>query len=104
MVLDLIVDDGVATRGHRKGVLDPRYSLVGVAYGPHATFGRTAAMEFARGWEPQVEQLRQRLATGPVTPSLEAMEKAKRERETAWSLGACALCREGIKGGKAGWS
>eukprot|EP00435_Cladocopium_sp_Y103_P042658 s3239_g11.t2 len=32
MVLDLIVDDGVPSRGHRKGVLDPRYDTVGVAY------------------------------------------------------------------------
>ena len=44
--------------GHRKGVLDPRYDTVGVAYGPHCTFGQMAAMEFARGWEPDADAVR----------------------------------------------
>lgn len=136
MVLDLIVDDGVPSRGawkpdfcgcwrdfasktrlsahissgflrfsccvgHRKGVLDPRYAVVGVAYGVHVTFGRMAALEFARGWEPTAEAVRRRVATGPVTPSKEEMEKAKAKLETAWSLGACFMCGESIKGGKA---
>merc|ERR1719272_916386 len=38
IVLDLIVDDGVPTRGHRKGVYNPTYSAVRVACGPHSTF------------------------------------------------------------------
>ena len=44
--------------GHRKGVLDVRYDTVGVAYGPHCTFGQMAAMEFARGWEPDADAVR----------------------------------------------
>ena len=32
-VLDLIVDDGVESRGHRKGVYNPIYEVVGVNYG-----------------------------------------------------------------------
>jgi len=31
---------------------------VGVAYGPHCTFGQMAAMEFARGWEPDADAVR----------------------------------------------
>lgn len=100
MVLDLIVDDGVPSRGHRKGVLDPRYDTVGVAYGPHCTFGSMAAMEFAKRWEADVDSVRARVAAGPFKMSAEAMKDAKGKAETAWSLGLCPICRESIKGGK----
>eukprot|EP00438_Fugacium_kawagutii_P016148 Skav207704 [mRNA] locus=scaffold3057:245022:256726:- [translate_table: standard] len=100
MVLDLIVDDGVPSRGHRKGVLDPRYDTVGVAYGPHSTFGQMAAMEFAKGWEADPEATRVRVESGPFKMSPEAMTAAKSKAETAWSLGHCPICRESIKGGK----
>ncbi|CAL1126311.1 unnamed protein product [Cladocopium goreaui] len=100
VVLDLIVDDGVPSRGHRKGVLDPRYDTVGVAYGPHCTFGQMAAMEFARGWEPDADAVRARVESGPFKMSAEAMAAAKSKVETAWSLGQCPICRETIKGGK----
>ncbi|CAD7969865.1 unnamed protein product, partial [Amoebophrya sp. A25] len=39
IVEDLIVDDGVKTRGHRLGVYDPMYHFVGVFVGFHKTFG-----------------------------------------------------------------
>ncbi|CAJ1428857.1 unnamed protein product [Effrenium voratum] len=100
VVLDLIVDDGVPSRGHRKGVLDPRYDSVGVAFGPHCTFGKMAAMEFAKTWEPNAEAIRARVAAGPFKISEEALEAAKKKVETGWSLGKCPICQEAIKGGK----
>lgn len=100
IILDLIVDDGVASRGHRKGVLNPRYDTVGVAYGPHATFGRMAAIEFAKSWEPKAMFIRSRLQTGPRTIDARLMSQAKQNAETQWSLGTCPVCNEAIKGGK----
>ena len=38
--------------------MDPRYDTVGVAYGPHCTFGSMAAMEFAKRWEADVDSVR----------------------------------------------
>lgn len=100
IVLDLIIDDGVPSRGHRKGVLNPRYDAVGVAYGPHVTFGRMAAMEFARFWEPDAMFIRSRLQTGPRKIDARIMAQAKDNAETQWSLGTCPICGEAIKGGK----
>jgi len=100
MVLDLIVDDGVPSRGHRKGVLNPQYNVVGCAYGSHATFGRMAAMEFAKGWEPNQMFIRSRLQNGPVKISEKVLAGAKEKAETTWSLGSCAMCSEKIRGGK----
>lgn len=39
-LLQLLVDDGVEDRGHRRALLDPRFRMVGVATGPHSVFQR----------------------------------------------------------------
>jgi uncharacterized protein YkwD len=38
VVIDLIVDDGVRDRGHRKLLLDPDFRFGGAACGPHARY------------------------------------------------------------------
>jgi hypothetical protein len=100
MVLDLIVDDGVSSRGHRLGVYNGTYDIVGVAYGTHCTFGRMAALEFGRGWKPDSDAVTARISSGPVTPDAEVIAKAKASATTQWTLGTCPVCKEAIKGGR----
>ena len=76
VLLDLIVDDGVPERSHRRGIFDENFTSVGVAYGKHRTFGRMAAIEFAEGWRPNKDSIRKRLARGPVRVSPEAQAEA----------------------------
>ena len=38
VVADLVIDDGVAARGHRRNILDPVIRVAGVACGPHASY------------------------------------------------------------------
>ena len=38
VVLDLLVDDGIRDRGHRKLLLDPRFRIAGAACAPHARY------------------------------------------------------------------
>jgi len=47
VVLDLIVDDGVPDRAHRKGIYNAIYAEVGVAIGHHSTFGQMVGIVFA---------------------------------------------------------
>jgi uncharacterized protein YkwD len=49
VVMDLLVDDGVRDRGHRRNLLDPEAALTGVACGPHATYRTVCVIEYARG-------------------------------------------------------
>lgn len=45
VVIDLIVDDGVANRGHRKLLLDSRFGFTGVACGPHKIYGTMCVID-----------------------------------------------------------
>ena len=47
IVMGLIVDDGIPSRGHRENLFDPRYRLVGVACGQHQTFRVMCVIDFA---------------------------------------------------------
>ena len=47
VIIDLVVDDGVRNRGHRKILLDPGYRVAGAACGPHKTFRVVCVIDFA---------------------------------------------------------
>jgi uncharacterized protein YkwD len=47
IVIDLIVDDGVASRGHRKNILNSAFRQVGIAIGPHRRYGTMCVMDLA---------------------------------------------------------
>jgi len=38
VIAELIIDDGISDRGHRKNILDPQVKLVGVSCGPHKSY------------------------------------------------------------------
>jgi uncharacterized protein YkwD len=47
VVIQLIVDDGVPDRGHRKSVFEPAYRTAGVAIGPHRSHDYLVVIDFA---------------------------------------------------------
>lgn len=51
VIIDLIVDDGVPDRGHRKILLDPRFHHMGAACGPHTTYGTMCVIDLTAGYE-----------------------------------------------------
>ena len=47
IVISLLVDDGVPSRGHRRNLLDKAFTLIGVAVGPHPVYRHMCVMDFA---------------------------------------------------------
>jgi uncharacterized protein YkwD len=50
IVIQLIVDDGVSSRGHRRNVMQADFSVVGVAIRRHARYGSMCVQDFAGGF------------------------------------------------------
>jgi len=98
MVDDLIVDDGVASRGHRLALFDPRFALAGVSIGNHKVYGHMMAIEFAGVWNPEQGAISARIRHGPPSISFEKGARAG-EESTGWSLGKCRGCCRDIEGG-----
>lgn len=51
VIIQLIVDDGVAGRGHRKNIYNPAFEVVGIACGPHKVYGTMCVQTFAGDYQ-----------------------------------------------------
>lgn len=47
VIIDLLVDDGVPSRGHRTILFDSRLQLVGISCGPHAAYRTMCVLDLA---------------------------------------------------------
>lgn len=47
IVMQLIIDDGISDRAHRKNLFNPDFASSGVACGPHPGFGSVCVIDFA---------------------------------------------------------
>lgn len=50
IVVELLIDDGVPGRGHRKNILNPEFRRVGVALATHPEYGHICVIDFAAGF------------------------------------------------------
>lgn len=46
IVIQLLIDDGIRNRGHRKNILEPKYTHAGVACGGHLKYSNMCTIDF----------------------------------------------------------
>lgn len=46
IVMQLLIDEGIASLGHRKNILNEKYTKLGVAFGDHKKYRKCAVMDF----------------------------------------------------------
>jgi uncharacterized protein YkwD len=57
VVLALLIDDGVRSRGHRKNIFNPKFNYAGAAFGPHARYRTVCTIDFAGGFAERADAL-----------------------------------------------
>ncbi|MFN2566626.1 MAG: CAP domain-containing protein [Gemmatimonadaceae bacterium] len=55
VIADLVIDDGVSDRGHRRNALDPAVRVAGVSCGSHATYGQMCVIVHASDYSERAQ-------------------------------------------------
>ena len=50
VVIELLIDDGNPTRGHRANIFNPSYKLAGLSVGEASTFGSRCVIDYVGGF------------------------------------------------------
>jgi|GEM_PF-2179009 len=80
VVVDLLVDDGVADRGHRDVLLDRTLRVAGVSCGPHPSYRLTCVIDYAGGFEDAPGTPRALVRTEPTPAPVEPAPTYERPR------------------------
>jgi len=50
VICQLIIDDGVKSRGHRNNIYNPAFLVTGIGCGPHGAYKHMCCLDYANGY------------------------------------------------------
>jgi hypothetical protein len=83
IVMQLLIDEGVESLGHRRICLDQGYKLIGISVQPHKTYGTNAVLDFTYGRsenfysKASAQKQKSKKAAAKLKASKKAMVKKK---------------------------
>ncbi|HEV7843768.1 MAG TPA: CAP domain-containing protein [Pyrinomonadaceae bacterium] len=77
IVINLLVDDGIPTRGHRNNIFNSSYIVTGVSCGNHPLFGGMCVCTFAGGFTEKSSQNKTTTTTQPAATTPAAPKARK---------------------------
>ena len=66
VVLSLLIDAGLSTRPHRKALLNPTFTKVGIGAGPHSEFKTVCCIIFSAGFDENEDFVNEKIPNDPV--------------------------------------
>jgi len=68
VVIQLLVDDGIPSRGHRKNILNPDFGVAGIYCATQPRFGCCAVIDYCGGYGPKAQARKITASTGHPIP------------------------------------
>ena len=58
IIISLIIDDGVANRGHRRNIFDPNYHVTGISVSEPLSFGSKCVIDYVGGFKEKAPDIK----------------------------------------------